>query len=160
MPHQPGLGELLRYLSELVDRGSEKVCRDMALTYRPRYTPILRAIADGAVTVTDITASSWLTQGAISQSVTMMEKEGILRRGRLEDGRKSHLQLTPQGEALVARLQPHWENLFSAIAELESEIGYPLLTVLQKTAHALEQTGFDARIGQAQNRRSGEKQHD
>lgn len=149
MQNTPGLGELLRYVSDLVDSGSEKTYRDMAITYRPRFTPVLRAMAAGAQTVTDITAQTFLTQGAISQSVTMMEKEGILHKVALEDGRKSRLQFTEQGDALVAELQPHWQTLFVAIEQLEKETGHPLLTILQDTARALENKGFDERIRQA-----------
>lgn len=151
MEKTPGLGELLRYISDLVDHGSEKTWREMDIAYRPRYTPILRAMAAGARTVTDITAQTWLTQGAISQSVSMMEKEGILTKAALEDGRKSSLHLTAKGEALVAEAQPHWQTLFAAIEGLEKETGYPLLSILQETARALERQGFDERIRQAKN---------
>ena len=146
MQNTPGLGELLRYVSDLVDSGSEKTYREMAIAYRPRFTPVLRAMAAGAQTVTDITAQTFLTQGAISQSVSMMEKEGILHKVALEDGRKSRLQLTEKGDALVAGLQPHWQTLFVAIAELEKETGHPLRAILQDTARALERQGFDERI--------------
>lgn len=146
MENQPGLGELLRYVTDLVDSGAEKIYRDMAFTYRPRYTPILRAMVAGAETVTDITARTWLTQGAISQSVSMMEKEDILQKHAQEDGRKSRLQLTSKGQQLVAELQPHWQTIFVAINQLENETGYRLLTVLQETAKALEKQGFDERL--------------
>lgn len=149
MNNQAGLGELLRYLTDLVDQGSEKIYREMAFNYRPRYTPVLRAMVAGAQTVTEITSHTWLTQGAISQSVAMMEKEGILLRQVQEDGRKSTLLLTAQGQTLVATLQPHWQTLFTAIDTLEKEIGHPLLAILQQTIHALEKQGFDERIRQA-----------
>lgn len=77
---KPGLGELLRYVGELVDQGAEAHYRTLALNYRPRYTPVLRAISAGAETVTDITARSRLTQGAISQTVGLMVAEGIVAR--------------------------------------------------------------------------------
>ncbi len=65
----PGLGELLRHLSELVDQGAEEQYRAMGLNYRARYTPVLRAIVAGAATVTDITEATYLTQGAVSQTI-------------------------------------------------------------------------------------------
>ena len=52
---KPGLGELLRYVSELVEQGAEEHYRAMSLNYRARYTPVLRALHAGAQTVTDIT---------------------------------------------------------------------------------------------------------
>ncbi|MFU0921938.1 MarR family winged helix-turn-helix transcriptional regulator [Kluyvera sichuanensis] len=149
MKNAPGLGELLRYTAELIDSGSEAAYREMSLNYRPRYTPVLRALAAGAMTVTDITAMTHLTQGAVSQSVSLMEQDGILRRGPLEDGRKSGLHLTNSGEVLVSQLKSHWQTLFTAIHQLEKEVGWPLLQVLEQTAKALEEKDFAQRIVEA-----------
>lgn len=157
MKNKPGLGELLRYVAELVDSGSAATYRDMTLDYRPRYTPILRAMVSGACTVTEITGQTSLTQGAVSQSVSMMEQDGILIKSPLQDGRKSSLRLTEKGQQLITVLQSHWETLFTAIDQLEKEIGYPLISVLQKTAGALERQGFDERIRLAANSQKGEQ---
>ena len=149
MKNSPGLGELLRYSAELIDSGSEAAYREMSLNYRPRYTPVLRALAAGAMTVTDITAMTHLTQGAVSQSVSLMEQDGILRRGPLDDGRKSGLHLTDHGEALASQLDSHWKTLFTAIHQLEKEVGWPILQVLEQTAKALEEKDFAQRIAEA-----------
>ncbi len=52
---EPGLGELLRHLAELVDRGALGVYKDKGLSYRPRYTPIMRALAEGECSIHSIT---------------------------------------------------------------------------------------------------------
>ena len=39
-----GLGELLRYVSELVELGADEHYQQMGVNYRARYTPVLRAI--------------------------------------------------------------------------------------------------------------------
>lgn len=144
--NEPGLGELLRYVSELIELGAEEHYQQMGLNYRARYTPVLRAIRSGARTVTEITASTHLTQGAISQTVGHMEADGVITRQRGEDGRKSVLQLTPAGKRLVNKLNAHWRATFEAIEQLESEIGHPLRRVLQEAATALQQRGFAQRL--------------
>lgn len=149
----PGLGELLRYVGELVDQGAEEQYRTMGLEYRPRYTPVLRALGAGAETVTDITARSTLTQGAISQTVSLMLKDGILARHQLDDGRKTGLHLTRKGKDLLKRLEPHWVVTFSAIRDLEAEVGHPLLQILTDTAQALERQGFGERLKEAASHR-------
>lgn len=144
---EPGLGELLRYLSELVDQGAEEHYRARALPhYRPRYTPVLRALAAGAETVSDITGLTHLTQGAVSQSVALMVGEGLLDRRPMEDARKSGLRLTAKGKALVRRLEPHWSVTFAAIEQLEHDIGYPLRDTLAAAAAALAQHSFSSRL--------------
>ncbi|MGW0249042.1 methyltransferase domain-containing protein [Nocardia goodfellowii] len=144
----PGLGELLRYVGELVDSGAKEVYGSLGLSYRPRYTPVLRAMSLGAGTVTEITEITHVTQGAISQTIGLMAADGLVVRERLPDGRKSDIQLTADGRELVELLKPHWENTFAAIAGLESEIGFPLRQALGDAAAALERTGFAARLEQ------------
>lgn len=143
---KPGLGELLRCVGELVEQGAEEHYRTMSLNYRARYTPALRALQAGAQTVTDITARTHLTQGAISQTVALLEGDGLITRHSVNDGRKSGIQLTAAGQDLVGKLDAHWVATFAAIATLEVEIGHPLRLALEGAAQALERQGFSARI--------------
>jgi len=147
---QPGLGELLRYVGELVEQGAEDRYREINLHYRARYTPVLRAMNAGAQTIGDVTSRTRLTQGAISQTVSLMESDGLVSRHCLPDGRKTGIRLTPAGRALLQRLEPHWAVTFRAIAELEKEIGHPLRRVLEDAAHALERRGFAERLAAAE----------
>lgn len=147
---KPGLGELLRYVGELVDQGAEAQYRALNLNYRARYTPVLRAVRAGAETVTDIAARTRLTQGAVSQTVGLMVADGIVARHGLDDGRKNGVHLTTQGSQLLKTLEPHWQRTFTAIEALEREIGHPLLRILEDTARALERQDFGARIGTAE----------
>lgn len=152
----PGLGELLRYVNELVEHGAEEHYRAMSLSYRARYTPVLRALNAGASTVTEITERTRLTQGAISQTVALLDGGGLISRHAVDDGRKSGIQLTAAGRKLVAQLERHWTATFAAIASLEEEIGYPLRRTLEAAAEALEREGFSARVTTAKAKLQGE----
>src|SRR3569833_2251492 len=66
---QPGLGELLRYVGELVEHGADDRYREINLNCRARYTPVLRAMSAGAETISAITSRTQLTQGAVSRTV-------------------------------------------------------------------------------------------
>jgi DNA-binding MarR family transcriptional regulator len=149
LKQHPGLGELLRYVNELVEQGAEEHYRAMRLSYRARYTPVLRALNAGARTVTDITERTRLTQGAISQTVALLEGDGLVARHAVDDGRKSGIRLTAAGRSLVAKLEKHWVATFAAIDSLEEEIGYPLRPALVAAAEALEREGFSARVSSA-----------
>lgn len=153
----PGLGELLRYVNELVEQGAEEHYRTMRLSYRARYTPVLRALHAGAQTVTEMTARTRLTQGAISQTVALLEADGLVSRHALDDARKSAIRLTAAGRALVRKLERHWAATFDAIDRLEREIGYPLRRALEAAAGALEREGFSARIIEA--KAASKKEH-
>lgn len=154
LKEKPGLGELLRFVGELVEQGAEEHYKEMNLNYRARYTPVLRAMHAGAETVTDITARTHLTQGAISQTVGLMEADGLISRQPSADGRKTDIQLTQLGRSLVKKLEQHWTATFAAIASLEAEIGQPLLQVLEDTAKALKKQGFSERLRIAKTRQN------
>ena len=156
----PGLGELLRYVNDLVEQGAEEHYRAMRLNYRARYTPVLRALHAGARTVTDITESTRLTQGAISQTVALLDGDGLVSRHALDDGRKTGIRLTAAGRALVRKLERHWTATFAAIDRLEQEIGYPLRRVLEAAAGALEREGFASRVMAAKTELQGENAND
>jgi DNA-binding MarR family transcriptional regulator len=155
----PGLGELLRYVSELIEQGADAQYRALSLNYRARYTPVLRALHAGAQTVTDITGRTRLTQGAISQTVALLEADALVSRHALDDGRKSGIRLTAAGSALVGRLERHWVATFAAIDRLEEEIGYPVRQVLVAAAEALEREDFSARVMAARTGLQGEHAH-
>lgn len=143
---RPGLGEQLRYLTEKVDAGAEAAYRAGGLDYRPRYTPVMRALAAGAMTVSDITAAVAITQGAVSQTVKLMERDGLIRRRPEPDARRSALSLTPKGLETLERLQGCWSRTFASIESLEREIGFPLQEVLARAIAALEERDFAERL--------------
>ena len=150
---EPGLGELLRYVAEQVEYGAEQHYQHMGLQYRARYTPVLRAMQAGCQSISQITACTHLTQGAISQTVTHMENEGVIVRERGPDARQTLVRLTAHGQQLVAQLEAHWSATFATIEHLEAEIGYPLRQVLQRTAQALQEQGFAQRLAQTKQSR-------
>jgi len=145
-PYSPGLGELLRHVTDLVDGGAERAYRRQAIRYRPRYTPIMRRLADGPATVSELTAAAIVSQGAVSQTLKLMQTDGLVQRSAGEDARRSVVSLTDKGWSLLDRLMIHWDSTFRAIDALEAEIDAPIRDILGRMVRALEQHGFDDRI--------------
>lgn len=147
---EPGLGELLRHLTELVDGGSRRHYRAVGVRYRPRYTPVMRALGEGPLTVGQLQARVRVTQGAVSQTVKLLESERLARREPTDDGRSLAVVLTDRGRALRRALVAQWALRLQVIEQLEAEIGTPLRQVLTDAIDALEADGFDARLARAQ----------
>ncbi|WP_299740722.1 MarR family winged helix-turn-helix transcriptional regulator [uncultured Roseobacter sp.] len=145
-----GLGELLRHLTDLLDRGSQDAYRKAGLSYRPRYTPIMRALEGKAVSVTDLCGRMRITQGAVSQTIKLMEQDGLIKRVSTDDSRSRAVALTPAGSALQSRLAAQWELRLAAISDLEAEIGAPLRLILENAVQALERDGFAKRLARMQ----------
>lgn len=143
---EPGLGELLRHLTDLVDSGAQAAYRAKGIGYRPRYTPVMRVLAEGIQSVGQIAAHLAITQGAVSQTLTLMENDGLIARKSGNDARQTVVALTERGRDLLAVLKPHWRATFRAVEMLESEVKIPVRAVLEKTIAALSKSGFEARI--------------
>lgn len=143
----PGLGELLRQLSEEIDKGSEARYSAAALAMRPRYTPLLRRLAAGHNTVKALTSAMGITQGAVSQTLKRLEAEGLIQKqpGPI-DKREQIIHLTDAGQKLVATLDHHWRCRLQAIDTLETEIGAPLRDILRDVLCKLAGKSFEERI--------------
>ncbi|WP_332878888.1 MarR family winged helix-turn-helix transcriptional regulator [Massilia sp. S19_KUP03_FR1] len=143
-----GLGTQLRHLIELLDGAVEASYVQAGLDYRPRYTPIMRAlIAQAPLTIGQIVAHTGLSQPAATQTVALMIKQGLVTSaaGKL-DARQRLVQLSELGRSMVPHLQRCWLATAAAAASLDADLPYPLSAVLAAAVEALEEHGFGERI--------------
>jgi DNA-binding MarR family transcriptional regulator len=139
MPPLPtGLGTQLRHLIELLDDGVSEANDYAGMRYRPRYTPIVKALAEAA----------GITQPAATQTVAVMAKDGLVdvAAGAI-DARQRVVALSPQGRALLPRLQRAWLATDRAAASLDAES--QLLAAVSAALAALERQSFAERIAEA-----------
>lgn len=148
---QQGLGTQLRHLIELLDGAVQQAYADAGLDYRPRYTPVMRALADGqACSVSQIAASAGITQPAATQTVALMLKEGWLEaQASRSDGRQKLVRLSAQGRRLLPQLQACWRATAAAAHSLDQDLPHPLSATLAQAIAALERQSFGDRIRQA-----------
>lgn len=143
-----GLGTQLRHLIELLDGAVAAAYAEEGIDYRPRYTPVMRALADGeACTVGRIAAAAGITQPAATQTVALMEKHGLVATTPSpSDARQKMVRLSPAGQALLPRLRRCWDATSAAAASLDAELPCPLSETLAQAIAALERRPFGARI--------------
>jgi len=142
----PGLGTQLRHLVELLDDGVSRANDYPGLDYRPRYTPVMKALAGGgALTIGQLADAARISQPAATQTVAVMAKEGLVEVAAGEaDARQRVVALSAAGRALLPRLQRAWQATDRAAAALEAETG--LLTAVAATLAALDRRSFAERI--------------
>ena len=76
---RPTLGTLLRQLIEHLDSAVEASYAGDGLDYRPRYTPIIRAlITHGPATIRDLARRTGVSHSAASQTVAQMAKRNLV----------------------------------------------------------------------------------
>lgn len=148
----PTLGTLLRHLIELLDGDLERPYRDLGLDYRPRYTPVVRALVDlGPSPIRDIARAVGITHSAASQTVAQMTRKGLLRAKPGADARERVVGMTPKLRRMLARLEVQWAATDVAADRLNEELPHSLQDVVSSAISALERKPFAERIAEAAN---------
>jgi len=147
-----GLGTQLRHLIELLDGAVEQSYIDAGLNYRPRYTPVMRALLNQEpLTIGDIAASAGITQPAATQTVGLMVKEGLLTvTASAHDGRQKMVWLSEAGRQMAPRIRQCWQATACAADSIDAQMPYPLSQALADAIAVLEQQSFGERIRAAQ----------
>lgn len=140
------LGTLLRNLIDRLDGDVEQGYRDDGLDYRPRFTPVVRALsALGPASITAIARQVGMRHSAVSQTVAQMQRQGLVRLGPGPDGRERMVAPTPALTKILPRLERHWAATNIAAAALEAELPHPLTVTLHAAIEALERRSFAER---------------
>lgn len=147
---RPTLGTLLRRLVEQLDGAVEQSYADAGLDYRPRYTPIVRALINhGPATIRALAERSGVTHSAASQTVTQMARAGLVSLAPGEDARERIVSLTPLAESLTPSLERHWAATEAAARTLDDDLGQSLPDLLSQALQALDRQPFAERIAAA-----------
>jgi DNA-binding MarR family transcriptional regulator len=143
-----GLGTQLRHLIELLDGAVGAAYEAEGLAYRPRYTPLMRALneRDGAV-IGELAELAGISQPAATQAVALMVRDDLVssERGAV-DGRQRVVRLTKHGRALMPRLQACWQATATAAAALDADLTMPLSQLVDEALQALQRESFGQRI--------------
>ena len=142
-----GLGTQLRHLIELLDGDVALAYEEAGLDYRPRYTPVMRALGSkGQLAIGEIAAFAGITQPAATQTVALMKKQGLVKVVAGEDGRQRLVTLSAAGRAMLPRLQRCWAATSAAAKSLDAELDHPLSAAMAQAIVALQASPFIERI--------------
>ena len=147
----PGLGPRLRALLESMDADVALALSDLGLRdYRTRYSAVIRRLdTGGPATVRDIADLLGVTHSAASQTVAEMERRGFLALRPGTDARQRRITLTAKAKKFLPAINAEWDATDAASAALDAELPYPLSTLIDDLAAALERRRFRARIADA-----------
>ncbi|MDB5934880.1 MAG: MarR family transcriptional regulator [Massilia sp.] len=143
------LGTQLRHLVELLDGAVGAAYEEAGLAYRPRYTPVMRALMEqDSATIGHIAQAAGITQPAATQTVALMVKEGLVTvAAGTVDARQRLIRLSPQGKALLPKLLACWQATAAAASSLEAECA--LSSTVEAAIKALEAKPYGERIREA-----------
>lgn len=140
----------LRLLQAAMDADIARVYADAQVSgVKPSWVlELLRLHAQGPMTITELAESVQRTHSALSQKVAAMRAAGLVRTTTGADGRTRMVTLTARARALAGRLAAEWRATEAAVADLETEIPYPLSQVVTDIEAALRRRSFHDRIAE------------
>ncbi len=144
------LGTLLRHLIDLLDGEVEAAYVAAGLAWRPRYTPVVRALAAlGPASIRVLSHQIGISHSAVSQTVSQMAKDGLVELRPGADARERIVAPTPRAEAMLPALQAQWAAVNAAADQLDAELSAPLTQIAAEAIAALTHQSFGERIRQA-----------
>lgn len=138
----------LRLLQQAMDADIGKIyAAEQISGLKPSFVmELLRLHARGPMTITELAESVQRTHSAMSQKVAAMRAVGLVRTVPGADARSKKVTLTAKTSRIVGMLAAEWRATGAALAELESEIPYPLSQVVNDIEAALRRRSFHDRI--------------
>jgi DNA-binding MarR family transcriptional regulator len=136
-------------------RLSERLLRDVSLTYRAedlnfeaRWFSVFYLLwRQSPLAVTAIAQTLHLTHPAVNQVAGAMTKAGLLVSARdSRDDRRRLLSLSPTGKILARKLQPIWQDIREATAELITIEGVDFLGAIAQVENSLDETSMCDRV--------------
>ena len=140
------LGSRLRKLAETLYAGVDEVYRTMGIDAPSRCFPILLLLRDhGSAGISELAQKLGQTHPAVSQMSRKLLRHRLVRESTdSKDDRRRLLSLSPRGRSVMSRLEPFFEAVAAAAADLDSE--HPFAEQLTALDEALQRRDFAARI--------------
>lgn len=149
-PTEASLWRPLHELLERLDGDIGRIYTDREIKgLKPTYVrELLTLHARGPLTITELATAIGRTHSALSQKVSGMRAAGLVRTVPGSDARSKRVTLTAKSKKLVELLVSEWQATEAALAELESELPYPMSQVVRDIEEALARKSFHDRIAE------------
>ncbi len=114
---------------------------------RPRFAyPLIRLAHTGPLTIKALAESLELTHSAVSQTVSALRTEGLVRTVPGPDARTRVVELTQRARDLVPFLEAEWRATEAAAAELDAALPVSLAEFAATLRAHLDEKPFLERI--------------
>jgi DNA-binding MarR family transcriptional regulator len=113
---------------------------------RPRFSMAIMFLESGPLSIRELAREVNVTHSAMSQTVTAMRKDGLIRSAPGTDARNRMIELTPAGRELIEPLRREWYATEAVLAELDAEVPYELGKLIVDLRDALDRRSFTERL--------------
>ena len=116
---------------------------------RPRFAmPLIRLSRRGPMTIRELATGLDVTHSAMSQTVSALRRDGLVRTAAGADARTREVELTERARSVVPFLEAEWRATERALADLEAMLPYALSQVVQDIEAELRRRPFRDRIAE------------
>jgi DNA-binding MarR family transcriptional regulator len=138
----------LRQLLDAMEADIARLYTERGITgVRPRFVaPLIRLGRKGGMTIRQLAESLEVTHSAMSQTVSALQRDGLVATAPGADARTREVVLTERARTIVPFLEAEWRATEQAVAELDAEIPYALSQVVRDLEAALARRSFHDRI--------------
>ncbi|MBN2091579.1 MarR family transcriptional regulator/GNAT family N-acetyltransferase [candidate division KSB1 bacterium] len=138
----------LKRLSERLAKDVSRLYHRLDLDFEARWFAILYSLNQHSPqAITELAQSLGLTHTAINQLTNEMMKKHLLSSSKEKrDERKRLIYLTPEGEAIINKLAPVWEEIRKATKELIEATGSDWLALMTMIEDELDKQDMYERV--------------
>ena len=137
----------MRDIFDRMESAITKVYAELGVVaVRPRFSMAIIFLEGGPLSIRELAREVNVTHSAMSQTVTAMRKDGLIRSAPGTDARNRMIELTPAGWALIEPLRTEWIATEAVLAELDAEVPYALGQLIADLREALDRRSFTERL--------------
>ena len=137
-------------LLHALDQEIEKLYTSRGKSVRSRSVgPLISLSRFGPMSVKDLAIDREVSHSAMSQTVTALTREGLVRVDPGEDARTRIVSLTPAGEEIAPLVRAEWRSTESVLRALDDETAQPIMRAVKAINAALAERPFDERLEEA-----------
>ncbi len=115
--------------------------------FRPRFYPVFQLLlARKQASVSAIASHLQVSQPAATQTLAEMKRLRFIVLEAGADRRERLVKLTPHALETIDALQPIWDAVEQAAAQLDDELSHPLSKIIDEANAALSRESFPDRI--------------
>lgn len=132
-----------------MDDDIARLYAERGVRVRPRHTlPLIRLGRRGPMTIRELADSAEVTHSAMSQTVSVLKRDGLVTTRPGRDARVRIVELTSAARELLPFLEAEWRATEEAMAELDAELPYSLAQIVRDMEQALRRRSFRDRIAE------------
>lgn len=137
----------LQRLADSIRKDGALVYKEHGIEFEPKWFPVVFVLSrKGPLSVVDLANEVGIAHPSLIQLVRELEAKKLVRSSSDKvDGRKRRISLTPKAQALIVEMQPVWEKIRAAVAELVNTENN-LMKAMAETEAQLQQESFFSRV--------------